>query len=438
MLESLAARAADAVEIGQKAGADDVWATASQVRGVELTHRDGELEKVAESTSRSLRVRLYVDGRYSTHATTDLRPEMLVRFLEDAVALTRALHPDEHRQLPPPELFEGRTDVDLELVDPAILGLSREQRLAWCQQMNARASEHERVISATAYTFDNHGWKAVASSNGFAGTWEGASLWLGTEVTIRDEGDVRPEGHMWVGGRQKSALPDPDEVAREGLAQALVRLGSRKGPTVQTTMVVDPRAAGRLVGSLLAPARASALQQQRSFWQGRLGEPIASPALTIVDDPLLTRGIASRWFDSEGIAARRMPIIEGGVAKNIYVDTYYGKKTGMKPTTGSSSNLVVAPGEHDLEALLSQVQDGVYVASWLGGNSDATTGDFSFGMRGRLIEGGKLGAPIGEMNVTGNLMDLFSSLVAVGSDPWRYSSMRVPTLVFEGVQFSGA
>ena len=81
--------------------------------------------------------------------------------------------------------------------------------------------------------------------------------------------------------------------------------------------------------------------------------------------------------------------------------------------------------------------DGVYVTSWLGGNSDSTTGDFSLGMRGHLIEKGKIGAPIGEMNVTGNLLELFGRLAEVGGDPWPFGSMSVPTLVFEGVQFSG-
>ncbi|MBT3224437.1 MAG: TldD/PmbA family protein, partial [Proteobacteria bacterium] len=140
----------------------------------------------------------------------------------------------------------------------------------------------------------------------------------------------------------------------------------------------------------------------------------------------------------EGLATKPMTIIENGVVKNLYVDTYYGKKTGITPTTGGSSNLIVDLGEKELMELMSDVGTGVYVTSWLGGNSDPTTGDFSLGMRGHLIEDGKIGAPVGEMNVTGNLTNLFQSLSAVGNDPWPYSSIKAPTLVFDGVQFSGA
>jgi len=120
-----------------------------------------------------------------------------------------------------------------------------------------------------------------------------------------------------------------------------------------------------------------------------------------------------------------------------HADGQQAAKLGAKPTTGSGSNRVVALGARGRDALIAAARDGIYVTSWLGGNLDSTTGDFSLGARGHLIEGGAVGAPCGEMNVTGNIVDLFSRLVEVGDDPWRYSSTLTPTPVFEGVQFSG-
>lgn len=215
------------------------------------------------------------------------------------------------------------------------------------------------------------------------------------------------------------------------------RLGSAKVSSRKATMVVDNRSAGRLIGMLLAPANARALHTGRSFWAGRVGQKVGSAALSITDDPLLPRGFGSRLFDGEGISARALPLIEQGVARNLYVDTYYGRKLGLAPTTGSGSNRVVTPGSDAPAALLKKVGTGVLVTGWLGGNSDATTGDFSLGVQGHLIENGQVGAPVGEMNITGNLLDLFGQLVAVGNDPWRYSGTLTPTLVFEGVSFSG-
>jgi PmbA protein len=179
------------------------------------------------------------------------------------------------------------------------------------------------------------------------------------------------------------------------------------------------------------------VQQGQSYWGDLIGEKAFSSALTIVDDPLIKRGFGSRHFDSEGISARAIPIVEDGIVKNLYVDTYYGRKAGMTPTTGSASNRRIATGTQSLSELLTDVGDGIYVTSWLGGNADRTTGDFSLGLRGHMIENGQVGRPVGEMNVTGNLRDLFSRLETVGSDVYPYSSTLSGSLVFSDVDFSG-
>jgi PmbA protein len=203
-------------------------------------------------------------------------------------------------------------------------------------------------------------------------------------------------------------------------------------------MVVDSRVAASLIGRLLGPANARSIQQGRSFWTSLLGEKAFSDVLTITDDPLRKQGMGSRHYDAEGISARTIRLIEYGVVENIYVDTYYGGKAKMSPTTGTASNRIVKPGSQSLEQLLSEVGNGVYVNSWLGGNADGTTGDFSLGLRGNMIENGRLGRPVAEMNVTGNLRDLFNQLVLVGNDPYPYSTTLSPSLVFADVDFSGA
>jgi PmbA protein len=160
--------------------------------------------------------------------------------------------------------------------------------------------------------------------------------------------------------------------------------------------------------------------------------------LTLTDDPLIRRGLASRLFDDEGISARPLPIVDAGVVRNIYVDTYYGRKAGMQPTTGSQFNVRVGTGEKSLDELIADVGEGIYVTSWLGGNADGTTGDFSLGLRGHIIENGVVGRPVGEMNVTGNLRKLFGGLEASGNDVYPYATILSPSLMFTGVDFSGA
>ncbi len=227
-------------------------------------------------------------------------------------------------------------------------------------------------------------------------------------------------------------------IANTALDRAVVRLDSDKGPTLKSTMIVDARVASGLISRLMGSANARSVQQDRSFWADLIGKQAFSPKLTIIDDPLVVRGLASRHYDSEGISAKVLPIVEEGVARNIYVDTYYGRKADMAPTTGSPSNRRVGLGDKTLSELMSDVDEGVYVTSWLGGNADGTTGDFSLGLRGHMIEKGEIGRPVSEMNVTGNLRDLFMRLDAVGNDPYPYSTTLAPTLVFSDVDFSGA
>lgn len=434
----LSEEAERAVELARAKGADDAVATASSGRSTEFVWRDGAIETVQESASRVLSLRLYVDGRYSTHATNDLRPQSLGSFVEDAVALTRALEPDPHRVLPEPSLYAGRSDEDLELLDPAIDAFDRETSLAWLAEMDAIARGHANVVSASSRLQAGGGTSAQVSSNGFAGTEEGAALWYGTEVTARDAGDRRPEAAYYVGARHVADLPPPAEVATEARRRALERLGSTKGPTQRTTMVVDREAATSLVARLLGALSGGAIQQKRSFLAGKLGESIATERLTLLDEPLRVRGLGSRHFDREGIAARRRPIVEAGALRTYFLDTYYARKLGAQPTTSSASNVVVVPGERDLDAILRDVGDAIYVTSWLGGNADGTTGDFSFGLQGLRVGPGGKRVPIGEMNVTGSFLELFARLVEVGSDPNPYARILAPTLVFEDVQFSGA
>lgn len=431
-------RAGGAIEAAVQAGAQGAFARANRNRKVEYSFRDGQLEKVQEDTSRGLSIALYVDGRYSTHRTTDLRAAQLQAFVKEAVALTRMLQPDPHRQLPDPALYAKGPHPELDVFDPNVEALDHDQRLAWLKTIGEGIAAEGKVISWTAGIRSSIGLSAAVSSNGFSGSHAASSAWMGAETTLRDEGDARPEAWYWGGGPHVTIMPSPEEIIDGCLARARARLGTTQGPTRKTLMIVSPEAAGRLVSDLLRPANARAIQQKRSFWAGQIGQKRFSDKLSLWDDPLRKRGLGSRAFDGEGLAAREIPIIEQGTIRNVYVDTYYGRKAEMAPTTGSRSNLRWAYGDRNLDAILADADEAVLVQGWLGGNSDTPTGDFSRGMHGQLVQNGKRGAPVSEMNVTGNLIDLFSNLIEVGADPYPYSTLYTPTLVFEGVQFSGA
>ena len=158
---------------------------------------------------------------------------------------------------------------------------------------------------------------------------------------------------------------------------------------------------------MLGPLSGAAIQQKRSFLEGKLGTAIGSPLLHLTDDPLIPKGFGTRLYDQEGLAARAMPIFEGGVLRNGYVDTYYAKKLGTRPTTGGASNLVWKLGSKGQAALLADLKEGILVTSFLGGNSNGTTGDFSLGVQGLRVRNGQLAEPVGEMNISGNHLEFW-------------------------------
>ncbi len=429
-----------AADLALRKGAREASAGAYQARHVEVAWRDGRVEKVTEATTRGLGLDLYVDGRYASVSTSDLRPDALDRFVEDAVALARTLAPDPHRRLPEPELYRGRADLDLQLEDPDHGALDAESRRRDAQAIEAAARAvpgAEAILSCTTSVSDSRSESALVQTNGFEGTRRGTDFWLSAEVAVKDPDGRRPEEFAAAGARHHRALERPEAVGRRAAERALSRVGSVKGASAVVPLIVENRAAGRLVGMLLGPIAAAAVQQKRSFLEGKLGAAIGSPLLDLRDDPLVKRGFGSRLYDGEGIAARPFPLFETGVLRSYYVDSYYGRKLGMAPTTGRSSNLAWRLGPRGLEELVAAVGDGVLVTGFLGGNSNGTTGDFSLGVRGFRIRGGRLAEPVGEMNVSGTQLDLWKRLSAVGNDPYPYSAARTPTLVFDGVQLAG-
>jgi PmbA protein len=432
--------AREAVRMALRHGAREAAAAVSRSRQVELAWRDGKVENVKEATTRGLGLDLYVDGRFSSLTTSDLRPDALDRFVAEGVALTRTLAPDEHRRLPDPALYQGQARLDLQLFDPTHGTLSAADRRALAEEAEGAARSvpgAERILSVAVGIGDTAAERALVASNGFEGFRRGTDHGISVEVSARDPDGRRPEDWDAASARFRSDLPSPSALGRGAAERALGRVGAVKGDSALVTLVVDCRAAGRLVGALFAALGASALQQKRSFLEGRIGSAVGSEWLDVGDDPFLVRGLGSRLWDGEGIAARRFPVFERGVLRNHYVDTYYGRKLGMAPTTARTSNLAWRPGDADRAGLVARVGDGILVTGFLGGNSNGTTGDFSLGVQGFRIRGGQRVEPVGEMNVSGNHLELWRRLVAVGDDPYPWSALRTPTLVFDGVQIAG-
>lgn len=426
-----------ASDYAQKQGASQTAVNVSSARQVQIDVRDSKIETLKETTENNLSINIYLDHKYSGHFSNDLRKESVKKLIDEAIASTKYLSADDFRELPEPKYFPSGTQKDLKLVDENHDKLTTEERIKIAKEIESTSVElSDKVISAQGSFSDSIRSSAKVLSNGFEGITESTYYSISAGVTVRDN-DARPEDWAWSGSRFFDQLGSYPEIGKDATERAIRKIGQKKIETGKFDMLVENRTAGRLVNMLIGPMSARSLQQKSSYLEGMVGKPVASKKLTIIDDPFILSASGSRLFDGDGLASKRRVMIENGVLKNYYVDNYYGRKLDMELTSNGTSNLDFTGGGQSLDELIKGIDKGILVTSFNGGNSNGTTGDFSFGIGGVLIEKGKLTIPVYEMNITGSAMEFWKKLVAVGNDPFIASSWRTPSMLFEGINFAG-
>ena len=437
--EKLLELAESVLKSAEAAGADEALVAVSRGSQVSIERRGGKVEQATESTTRGLVLSVLSDDRFSSNSTSDLRPEALKAFIQKSVASTRYLEPDPARRQPDPALCgRGVSEETLDQDDPAWRTRTADERAEQAEAIEKLLLELPRTdrISCSSYVSDGRAESVRVMSNGFRGAEAGAWFAAGGDMTL-EEGDRRPESGAWFAARHLADLPSAASIAQEIERRVTERLGSKAAPSGTYPMVLANRSAGRILGVLGGPMSGGSIHEHRSCLEGKLGASIGSELFTLIDDPTIPRGLGSRPWDGDALMAKPRTLVERGVLKQYNIGVYYGRKLGMEPTSGGRSNWVVPPGVVPLAELLAALPKAILVTGFLGGNSNGSTGDFSFGIRGTMLEHGEPAGALSEMNVTGNVTDIFQRLVAVGDDPWEWSSVRSPTLIFDDVQFSG-
>jgi PmbA protein len=439
MSSKLLETAKHAAQIAQQAGANNARAWAWRSRNVRVEWRDGKLDRIRDNTTRGISISLYVDGRYSGNSTADLREDAVAAFIQDSVDMTRHLAKDEHRHLPPPARYEGMTTEDLGIMDPSITSIKPENRLKLASDLEqaVRVGDKGDIVSVTASVSDAESEVVCVNTNGFEGEKQSTSFWHSATVSIKDSDDRKPRGSAWGGGRALKDIPAIPGLGADALERARAQVGAKQIATGIYDVVIENRCVPTFSRHLTSPLRGQSLQQKQSYFEGQLGKQIGSKNLNLTSAPHLFGGLDSRAWDSEGMATITRPIFEKGVLKTFFLDTYYASKLGMESTTSSMSNLLWGQGNKDLDALIGKIKDGVLITSFLGGNSNSTTGDFSLGIKGFYVKKGKIVHPVSEMNIAGNHLEFWKRLMETGNDPWKYASNMSPSLRFEKVQLSG-
>ena len=437
--EALYGLARWAVKLALEAGANEAAVSVSRGGSYELSRRDSRVEKAASSRSMGLSIELLVDDRFSSHSTSDLRLGALEGFIRRALEATRLLEQDADRRLPDIDAC-GSSQAELDLRDSSYSRVTSEDRRSWAEGMEqAMLARQDRAAmrSTTAQWWDGWSDSVVVYSNGFEAEREGSYFGMGAELTLEDEGGRLPEAMSFYSTRHFEDLPSADQIAEEAWTRGVERLGSGPTESGRYPMLLDRRAVGRVLGVLLGPMSGGALHQGRSCLQDKLGESLGPETLSIYDDPTIVRGSRSRHFDGDGFPAVRRTVLENGRVAMYFLGQYHARKLEMEPTTAGASNLFIPQGGRSPADILGSLDTCIRVDSFLGGNSNSSNGDFSFGIRGMRFEKGEAVEPVSEMNISGNLFTLLPRFHEAANDTWRYSSVVSPSLLFNDIQFSG-
>jgi PmbA protein len=441
--------ASDLVAAARAAGADAADALVGDSDGLQVGVRLGEVEKLERARERRVGLRVFVGTATAIVSSSDLSPDALRALAANACALARATAPDPHGGLPDPQ-YLAREIPDLGLYDPAVETLDPDDAIARCRAAEdaARAASPEITNSEGAEFGAGSGGVAYASSTGFVGSYVGSSFGLhATPVATRDGAMQRDS--WYTSARRLAALESPEAVGREAARRTLRRLGGRRVPTQTCPVVFDPDAAASLLRHLAGAISGPSLYRRTSFLEGRLGERIAAPGFTIVDDPLIHGGHASRPFDGEGVACTRRVVVEDGVLRSYLLDAYSARRLGMAPTghavraAGGAAgvaptNFHLQPGPHAPEAIIASVRAGLYVTELIGFGVNLVTGDYSRGAAGLWIENGELTHAVEEITIAGNLLDMFQQIEMVGSDLVVRAGTCAPTVKIAAMTLAGA
>jgi len=426
-----------AMEFAQKNGCQGARVTLYNASSNSIEVRDMKIDTLLQESENSLGIQLYVDGRYGSISTNRLDKKELESFIRNGIDSTRYLAEDTARTLPDASLYYKGGKDSLELFDNKFESVTPDNRvdiaMKTCSEM---IGKDDRIISTNSSYGDAEVFRYMVASNGFEGEESRTSFYVSAGVSVRGAGDARPSSNWYDSSLYFDELIK-DGHGEKALERVLRKLGQSKVASGKYTMILDNLNSSRLLSPMLSAISGASIQQRNSFLIDKLNERVGGSKLTLNDEPHIKRASGARYFDGEGVATNNVKIFDGGVLKTYFIDTYSANKMEVAQTISSPSILTMPLGTKDADGLVASTRKGILVTGFNGGNSNSTTGDFSYGVEGFLIENGKLTKPISEMNITGNIITLWNNLVEVGNDPRLSSSRRIPSLVFEGVDFSG-
>jgi PmbA protein len=444
-LEAAQERASALVDRARRAGADaaDVAYIADASESIQV--RLGKLEDVERSEGEHISLRVFSGRRSASIGSSDLSEDALDALAARAVDMARAAPEDPYAGLAPADLLSQAPFMALDMLDA-------EEPSP--QALRAAAEAAEDAARAVAGVTNSEGASAsagravfaLATSHGFAGAYETSSHSISAAV-IAGDGFAKQRDYAWRQARHQDALPSPEEIGELAGKRTVARLDPGKVKSGPLPVVLDPRVGGSLVGHLVGAMSGPSIARRSSFLLDRLEDQLFDPAINLVEDPHLARGLRSRPFDGEGLATRQRRLVDGGRVTGWLMESASARQLGEQPTGHASrgaggapgvtvGNLHLEPGSASPAALMADIVEGIYVTELIGHGVNGVTGDYSRGASGFRIVNGEIAGPVAEFTIAGNLIDMFAAMTPANDLEW-YRAINVPTIRIDGMVIAG-
>ncbi len=425
---------------------------------------NAEVDKISSCMDRSMEISIFADGRFGSFSTNKLETGSLRSFIGNAVQTVRMLAPDPCRDLPDRDrqVKGPLTGRELGLFDDSCAELTAERRREYALQaaVKTKSGDGWKLVSEEGEYSDTQEFSYIADTGGLEAEHHETCISYGVETTIKNSRGRKYSSYWWDSTPLLRDF-DPEGIGRKALQLAVERLGSRRVKGGKYNMVLDAEFAYKVVSPVLRALNGYSIQQGNSFLAGSAGKQVFPQGMTLLDCPHIKGQTGSRLFDSEGVATHGHAIIENGVVREYFLNTYMANKLGMEPTQedairpvllrypsdGSSPSVpegfaqdAVAcrhPSAFGRTELMRLCGDGILVTGFNGGNSNSATGNFSYGIEGFLFKDGNIVRPVNGMLVTGNFLSLWAGFIASGDDARPCQDKLIPSLAFRDVDFSG-
>ncbi len=432
------------VEEGKKLGADQIEVQAQDSTDLEAVIEMAQVSTVNLKAGVEIAIRVFIGKKTGSAFTNIASKEATMEALELALAAARATTEDKNTPpLPKPAEYadiQGLWDDSLETAEA-----SKAAEVSALLVTKSTSAE-PGIIPGFGGTGSQIASGAYANSNNVEHSEKGSVAYTYLGCVAPTENGMTPMV-MAFDVRRDPAL-EVDRVVDEIVETIRIVKRSVQGKTGKFTVVMHPSAYGQIMQhTLFESIRGDNVARGKSKIGDKLGETIAAELITIVDDGTDVRGMNASIADDEGVPRQRTPHIEKGVLRSFIWDNYWAQRMGVQSTGNASrnkrqglvevstSNIILEPGNREIEEIISDIDYGFYIRGVQGAHSsNPESGDFSIvGNPTILIENGKMVGAVHGLMVSGNTFDLLKQAIEVAKKPLNMQTVIGPEIVFKDV-----